>query len=110
MAIRAAAILAELHVPKGKCICHRCDNPACVNPDHFFVGTQADNLADMRAKGRGVLPPGCKWGAIKFPKAIIDRVRALRAAGGSQYAIGAIVGMSQSNVSRILAGVTRSFQ
>jgi plasmid maintenance system antidote protein VapI len=49
---RVAWALANGAIPDGLCVCHRCDNPPCVRPDHLFLGTLADNFDDMRAKGR----------------------------------------------------------
>jgi len=40
-------------IPKGKIVCHTCDNPPCCNPNHFFAGTHGDNQRDCLAKGRG---------------------------------------------------------
>lgn len=49
---RAAYILAYGEIPAGLYVCHKCDTPRCVNPDHLFLGTCSENLKDMHAKGR----------------------------------------------------------
>lgn len=50
--------LATGRHPDDLMVCHRCDNPGCVRPDHLFLGTAADNNADMMAKGRQYFPEG----------------------------------------------------
>lgn len=49
---RISWFLYRGEIPKGMMVCHRCDQPLCVNPEHLFLGTQRDNMADKVRKGR----------------------------------------------------------
>lgn len=106
---RLAYTLSVGPIPQGLFVCHRCDNPACGDPAHLFVGTSADNLADMRAKGRGFVPPPAKGSA--HPKtALADQdvygIRAAHAGGENQSAIARRLGIGRGVVANICQGKT----
>ena len=58
----------------GVCVLHKCDTPSCVNPDHLFLGTQQDNLSDMKKKGRSI-KGAARWNS-KLTDGIVRDIRA----------------------------------
>lgn len=97
---RLAWELAVGPIPAGLSVLHRCDVRICVRPSHLFLGTQADNMRDMAAKGRGC--PGEKNGFSRVTESQVLAIRTLWAGGRlSQRAIGERFGISQNNVSHI---------
>lgn len=96
---RFAMTLHAGPIPKGMFVCHKCDTPTCVNPDHLFLGTHAENHADKTLKGRS--PHGTKNGRAKLTEAEVLQVFA---DSRSQSAIAVAFGVSQPTVSSIKSG------
>lgn len=90
---RMAYVLAYGTIPDGLEVCHKCDNPACVRPDHLFLGTHSDNQKDMSEKGRA--PRGERQGRHKLTFQQVTDIRAKYQLGkisqrelGRQYNVG----------------------
>lgn len=93
-------------------ICHSCDNPTCVRPDHLFLGAGMDNMVDARRKGRPVgvhsgpspLLRGTRNGMARLTESDVREIRRRYAAGEGQPSIAGDFGVSRPHISGIVRG------
>lgn len=100
---RAPRIAWELYIgtiPDKLFVCHKCDNPSCVNPDHLFVGTLQDNTADMVAKQRQI--QGETVGSSKLTTIQVIEIRQRYRDGVSQRALSKEYGITKSGIQHVV--------
>lgn len=88
-------------IPAGQCVCHRCDVPLCVNPQHLFLGTPLENNTDKVRKARHV-----HGRRVHTAKLTESQVLEIRAAKGTIASIAEQYGVTDTNVSMIRLGRT----
>jgi len=86
----------------GFCVLHRCDNPSCINPDHLFIGTQADNMADREAKGRGADHAGTNNGKCRLTEPQVLEIRKSHGTGITQTSLAYRYGVSVPAINHII--------
>jgi hypothetical protein len=95
-------------IPLDMMLCHTCDNPSCINPDHRFIGTQLDNMQDCARKGRTNTPivsfPGELNPSAKIKTTDVAEIRKFLSYGITQLQIANNYGISQAQVSNIKRG------
>ncbi len=87
-------------IPDGLDVLHHCDNPPCVNPTHLFLGTDADNVADMVAKGRHAY--GERNGQSKLTAELVHEIRLRHQAGERQKDISEAISVTSACISDIV--------
>jgi hypothetical protein len=100
---RAAYLLFRGPIPPGLQVLHRCDNPPCVRPGHLFVGTQKENMADCRAKGRANRARGKELSFAKLTAENVLLIRRDHRAGSHTHAeLARRHGVGESNIRAII--------
>lgn len=117
VAYKAHRLSWEMHkgkIPAGLFVCHHCDNPRCVRPDHLFTGTAKHNSEDMIYKGRWKQPPqplkdairrGEKVNFAKLTEAKVFQLRRLALMGVSAYRMSKWIRLTHTGIRLILRGV-----
>lgn len=104
---RVAYLIAFGVDPGKRLVCHRCDNPPCVRPEHLFLGTAADNAQDRDEKGRGRIPRlrGNDAFNSKITEIQVMEIRRAWATGKvSQRDLGAKYGLARTSIMSIVTG------
>lgn len=100
---RAAWILTYGAIPKGLCVLHHCDHPWCMNPNHLFLGTNADNVADRVCKDRSARMRGEENPRAKLIESDRLEIRRLyKEANLYQREIAEMFGVAQTTISRVV--------
>jgi hypothetical protein len=106
MAHRVALILYKGRVAQpNEMVCHTCDTPACVNPDHLWIGTAKSNAEDMSAKGRQVTHPGEAHWAARLTAGQVVAIRETFAEGrATMRSLASLYGVCSSDIKLIVRG------
>jgi hypothetical protein len=91
-------------IPQGKFVCHKCDNPSCVNPEHLFLGTRQDNVDDREQKNRNHHVIGEKNPKSKMTDAKVIEARELYSYGYTSRMLAEKYGMDHTTILDIVKG------
>jgi DNA-binding XRE family transcriptional regulator len=99
---RIAYIITNGQYNENLCVCHKCDNPACCNPKHLFLGTMSDNMKDKVIKNRQ--SKGTEVSGILTEQEVLEIKRIYADGNTTQTLLGRKYGVTQSTIGRIISG------